>query len=154
MGCPVPGAIGYEIFDDISTFGTTDFLSNVNLKRALEGELARTISSMRHVRSARVHLVQPRRQLFRQDTSQPSAAIFLTLRSAGGLGQSEIAAIRHLVAAAVPGLDAGRVTISDSSGNLLARQEDEGGLGFALSETESYRTAYEKPAAKQDHQPA
>ncbi len=142
-GLPGGGVVGYEIFDATDSFGTTDFLSNVNLTRAMEGELARTIQSLRSVRSARVHLVQPRRELFRRDTAPASASVFLSVGS-GGLGRGEIAAIRHLVAAAVPGLDANRITVADDQGRLLARGGDGGEAGhMALDDAESYRTLFE-----------
>jgi len=141
-GMPGGGVVGYEIFDSADSFGTTEFLSNINLKRAMEGELARTIQSLRSVRAARVHLVQPRRELFRRDQAPASASVFLTV-GPGGLGRGEIAAIRHLVAAAVPGLDAGRITVADDQGRLLARGGD-GPEGFAgLDDTESYRAVFE-----------
>lgn len=141
-GVPGGGVVGYEIFDSADSFGTTEFLSNINLKRAMEGELARTIQSLRSVRGARVHLVQPRRELFRRDQAPASASVFLTV-GPGGLGRGEIAAIRHLVAAAVPGLDAGRITVADDQGRLLARGGD-GPDGFAgLDDTESYRAVFE-----------
>ena len=141
-GMPGGGVVGYEIFDSADSFGTTEFLSNINLKRAMEGELARTIQSLRSVRAARVHLVQPRRELFRREQAPASASVFLTV-GPGGLGRGEIAAIRHLVAAAVPGLDAGRITVADDQGRLLARGGD-GPEGFAgLDDTESYRAVFE-----------
>ncbi len=141
-GLPGGGVVGYEIFDTADSFGTTEFLSNINLKRAMEGELARTIQSLRSVRAARVHLVQPRRELFRRDQAPASASVFLTV-SHGGLGRGEIAAIRHLVAAAVPGLEAGRITVADDQGRLLARGGDNGDGLTALDDTESYRTLFE-----------
>jgi flagellar M-ring protein FliF len=143
-GLPGGGVVGYEIFDTADSFGTTEFLSNVNLKRAMEGELARTIQSLRAVRSARVHLVQPRRELFRRDQAPASASVFLSVGPAG-LGRGEIAAIRHLVAAAVPGLDANRITVADDQGRLLARGGDGAGDDgiLALDDTEGYRTLYE-----------
>jgi len=142
-GLPGGGAVGYEIFDETSSFGTSAFLSDVNLKRALEGELARTISSLRHVRAARVHLVQPKRELFRREQTESSASIFLSLGRAGGLDPRQIAAIQHLVAAAVPELEAGRVTVLDDSGNLLARSSDGEGIGHDLTDAERHRVAYE-----------
>ena len=136
--------VGYEIFDNTDAFGTTDFLSNLNLKRALEGELARTISAMRAVRSARVHLVQPERVLFQREQTPPSASVFLSLRSAGTLSQKSIAAIRHLVAAAVPSLQPARIAILDDDGQLLARTGDASDPGYALEETEQHRRAFEE----------
>ena len=81
-GLPRGGSVGDEIFDQSSALGTTNFLANVNLRRALEGELARTIGSLADVRSARVHLVLPKHELFRRDQIEPSASI--TLRMHGG----------------------------------------------------------------------
>jgi flagellar M-ring protein FliF len=141
-GLPGGGVVGYEIFDKADSFGTTEFLSNINLKRAMEGELARTIQSLRSVRAARVHLVQPRRELFRRDQAPASASVFLTVGH-GGLGRNEIASIRHLVAAAVPGLEANRITVADDQGRLLARGGDSGDGLTALDDTESYRTLFE-----------
>ena len=142
-GLPGGGVVGYEIFDSVDPFGTTEFLSNVNMKRALEGELARTIASIKGVRSARVHLVQPKRELFQRERTKPSASVFLSLRVPGGIDRREIAAVRHLVAAAVPGLDARGVTVLDDGGNLLARAEDEGTAGYLMDEADAYRTSLE-----------
>lgn len=138
------GIVGYEIFDDADAFATTDFLSNLNLKRALEGELARTIGAMRNVRSARVHLVQPERVLFRREQTPPSASVFLSLRHAGSLEPRSIAAIRQLVAAAVPGLEPGRIAILDDSGKLLARSGDQGDPSMVLEQTEQHRQTFEE----------
>ena len=79
-GLPRGGTVGDEIFDQSSALGTTNFLANVNLRRALEGELARTIGSLADVRAARVHLVLPRHELFRRDQIEPSASITLRMR--------------------------------------------------------------------------
>ena len=90
-----------------SALGTTNFLANVNLRRALEGELARTITALADVRSARVHLVLPRHELFRRDQIEPSASITLRMHGAGRLSRRQVLAVQHLVAAAVPGLSPG-----------------------------------------------
>ena len=121
QGLPSSGSIGYEIFDDKDTLGTTNFVQNVNLVRALEGELARTIRTLGPVRSVRVHLVLPRRELFSRQRQQPSASITLKIAGAGGLTKDQIAAIRHLTASAVPGLVPTRVSIINTQGKLLAR---------------------------------
>ena len=121
QGLPSSGSIGYEIFDNKDTLGTTNFVQNVNLVRALEGELARTIRTLGPVRSVRVHLVLPRRELFSRQRQQPSASITLKIAGAGGLTKDQIAAIRHLTASAVPGLVPTRVSIINTQGKLLAR---------------------------------
>lgn len=138
------GVVGYEIFDQADAFGTTDFLSNLNLKRALEGELARTIAAMRNVRGARVHLVQPERTLFRREQTPPSASVFLSLRTPGSLEPRSITAIRQLVAAAVPGLEPARIAVLDDSGKLLAKSGDSDDPNLILEETEQHRQAFEE----------
>lgn len=117
-GLPTGGQIGYEIFDQQSALGATSFVQNINQVRALEGELARTISSLARVKTARVHLVLPERELFRQERQQPSASIMLNVR--GSLNAGEIRAVQQLVASAIEGLTTNRVSIIDSSGRLLA----------------------------------
>ena len=117
-GLPQRGQVGYEIFDEQSTLGATSFVQNINNVRALEGELARTISSLARIKSARVHLVLPERELFRRERTDPSASIALSVR--GQLSTSEIRAIQHMVASAIEGLTPSRVSIVDDQGNLLA----------------------------------
>jgi flagellar M-ring protein FliF len=117
-GLPTRGQVGYEIFDKQNTLGATSFVQNLNHLRALEGELARTISSLARVKSARVHLVLPERELFRREAKQPSASIVLDVR--GALSTGEIRSIQHLVASAVDSLTPNMVSIVDNTGNLLA----------------------------------
>ncbi len=113
------GVIGKEIFDRDSSFGRTTFELNVNLVRAIEGELSRTIREIRSVTDARVHIVMPERRPFQREASEPKASILIRT-GAGGLGPRQAEAIQALVAAAVPGLSADRVAISDTSGRLLS----------------------------------
>ncbi|MGB0749428.1 MAG: flagellar basal-body MS-ring/collar protein FliF [Magnetospiraceae bacterium] len=147
QGLPSGGSVGYEIFDSADTLGTTSFVQNVNLVRALEGELARTISTIQNVKNARVHLVLPRRELFSKDRQQPSASIVLDMRSAGRLSQEQVLAIQHMVAAAVPGLTPTRVSVVDEKGSLLARGFDEIG-GVTGEGPESKQAAYENRIAR------
>jgi len=142
-GLPQGGSVGYEIFDQTSAFGTTDFLANVNLRRALEGELARTITAISGVRSARVHLVMPERELFRRDQTEPSASITLRMQGAGRLTRRQVLAVQHLSAAAVPNLSPERITIVDDQGTLLARGGDGAGSGIP-TQAEELRAAYEQ----------
>lgn len=121
-GLPTGGSIGYEIFDRTDTLGATSFIQNINHLRALEGELARTISSLDRINAARVHLVLPERQLFQRDRRPPSASIVLNVR--GSLGGDEIRAVQHLVATAVEGLSPERVSVVDETGRLLASGAD------------------------------
>jgi flagellar M-ring protein FliF len=132
--------VGYEIFDEASSLGTTNFIQNVNLKRALEGELARTIKSIASVASARVHLVMPKRQLFSRQSQEPSATIMLKMSGAGRLGPEQVSAVQYLVAAAVPGLSPNRISIIDNKGSLLARGfEDKNDTGAAAKASERKR---------------
>ena len=117
-GLPTRGQVGYEIFDTQNTLGATSFVQNINNVRALEGELARTISSLARIKSARVHLVLPERELFRRERKDPTASIVLAVR--GELSVGEIRAIQHLVASAIEGLTPNKVSIVDDSGRLLA----------------------------------
>ena len=141
-GLPSGGSIGYEIFDRRDTLGTTNFVQNVNFVRALEGELARTIRSLDRVVSARVHLVLPRRELFTQDRRKPSASIVLKTRGNTPLDKSQVAALQHLVSAAVPQLPPGNISIVDDSGNLLARGTDEES-GTPSSTLAEFQSGYE-----------
>ncbi|MGH1478892.1 MAG: flagellar basal-body MS-ring/collar protein FliF [Geminicoccales bacterium] len=142
-GLPRGGSVGDEIFDEAGALGTTTFLANINQRRALEGELSRTIAALKDVKAARVHLVLPKRELFRREQIEPSASV--TLRMYGGrrLDQRQVAAVQHLVAAAVPGLQPNRITLVDDRGTLLVRGGEVAvGEGMA-SRAEDYRIAYE-----------
>ncbi|WP_299815449.1 flagellar basal-body MS-ring/collar protein FliF [uncultured Roseibium sp.] len=134
-GLPTGGSIGYEIFDKTDTLGATSFVQNINHLRAMEGELSRTIGTLDRIRSARVHLVIPERQLFQRDRRPPSASIVLNVR--GSLGPGEIRAVQHLVATAVDGLDPDKVSIVDESGRLLASgagTDEDGMVSASLQE--------------------
>ena len=120
QGLPSGGSVGYELFDDTDTLGSTNFMQNVNLVRALEGELARTISSIGTVKKARVHLVMPRRELFSREKQEPSASVVLQMRGPARLTNEQVAAVQHLVASAVPQLTPNRISIVDNKGSLLS----------------------------------
>lgn len=117
-GLPTRGQVGYEIFDEQNTLGATSFVQNINQVRALEGELARTITSLARIKSARVHLVLPERELFQRDRADPTASIALNVR--GELSAGEIRAIQHLVGSAIEGLNPNKISIVDTAGRLLA----------------------------------
>ena len=144
QGIPSGGSLGYELFDDKQTIGTTSFVQNINLVRALEGELARTIQTISSIRSARVHLVFPRRELFSREKHLASASI--TLRMGDGLlERDQIAGIQHLVAAAVPGLVPARVSIiSSSNGKLLAGGFEEDSASFMAVKSQEQRRNFER----------
>ena len=144
QGIPSGGSLGYELFDDKQTIGTTSFVQNINLLRALEGELARTIQTISSIRSARVHLVFPRRELFSREKHQASASITLRMGN-GSLEKDQIAGIQHLVAAAVPGLvPAGVSIISSSNGKLLAGGFEEDSTSFMAVKSQEQRRNFER----------
>lgn len=145
QGLPDNGNIvGYEIFDNSDKLGTSNFVHNVNMLRALEGELARTISSFDKVDNARVHLVLPKRELFSRERQTPSASVIITMRGGNEMNKGEIAAVRNLVASAVPELEVNQVTVVDSKGKMLARGGDENDLGMMADAAAEYRVGYER----------
>lgn len=123
-GLPQGGGVGFEIFDKQS-FGMTDFAQKVNYRRALQGELARTIASLAPVEAARVHLALPEKRLFKSEQEQASASVILKLGGARQLSQRQIQGIIHLVASSIEGLEPDRVTIVDSSGKVLSAPDSQ-----------------------------
>ncbi|MGB6119110.1 MAG: flagellar basal-body MS-ring/collar protein FliF [Mesorhizobium sp.] len=121
-GLPTSTNAGYELFDNVGSLGLTSFMQQVTKVRALEGEIARTIQSIAGVKAARVHIVMAERGSFRQQEQSPSASV--VIRTSGFDTGRSANAIRHMVAAAVPGLAAEKVTILDSTGQLLAAGDD------------------------------
>ncbi len=119
---PGSSGAGYELFDNLGSLGLTSFMQEVTLVRALEGEIARTIQGISGVKAARVHVVMPDRNGFRGRDRKPTASVLL--RSNGSDLKGKAYAIRHLVAAGVPGLTSDNVTILDASGELLAAGQD------------------------------
>lgn len=142
-GLPNGGSMGYELFDQKSGFGTTNFVQNINQVRALEGELARTIGSLEQIRNARVHLVLPQRELFSRENREASASVFVTLRPGADLNREQIVAIQSLVASGVPQLKTDSVSLIDSNGNLLARGGDEN-QSMLTMKAEELRLNYER----------
>ncbi|MBN4068916.1 flagellar M-ring protein FliF, partial [Desulfotalea psychrophila] len=117
-GLPSGGGVGFEVFDKQS-FALTDFVQKVNYTRALQGELARTITSLRPVEATRVHLVIPEKRLFRNQQKKSTASIIVTLSKTGKLDKSQVQGIIHLVSGSVEGLSADGVKVIDSTGNVL-----------------------------------
>ena len=127
QGLPRAGGTGYELFDKLGSLGLTSFMQEITRVRALEGELARTIQTMKGVRAARVHLVMPDEGSFRRAKQPPSASVVLRTE---GVDSALIAqAVRHLVAAAMPGMKVDQVTVLNVDGQLLASGEDGGDSG-------------------------
>lgn len=118
-GLPKTGGAGFELFDR-GDLGVSEFTQKVNLRRAIEGELARTIGKLTGVRSARVTVSLGEKGLYRDEDKKPSATVVTVLQPGITLQERELGGIRHLVASAVPGLDPSGVTIIDGRGAVLA----------------------------------
>lgn len=124
QGLPRSGSMGFELLQQETGFGTSRAVEAARFHRALEGELARTVSTLASVQTARVHLATPKQSVFARKKRQPSASVAVKLFSGRSLEKGQVAAIIHLVASSVPGLDASRVTVVDHKGNLLSGQMD------------------------------
>ncbi|MCC7185380.1 MAG: flagellar M-ring protein FliF [Acidobacteria bacterium] len=124
-GLPASGRIGFELFDR-TMFGATELTEKVNFQRALEGELARTISSLSTVSGARVHLVLPKNSLFATESQPAKASVVLRLRTGRTVSAGEVDGIVALVASSVEGLPQDGVTVLDANGRRLSRQTDTG----------------------------
>lgn len=135
-GLPSSGRIGFEIFDR-TAFGTTEFLEQVNYRRALEGELARTIATMSDVAQARVHIAMAKDSLF-VDRSEPAkASVVLRLKGNRPVSQATVRGIAGLIASSVEGLRPESVMIVDHQGRPLTRpDESERGLGLDATQIE------------------
>lgn len=118
-GIPSQPGVGYEIFDR-TNLGMSDFVQKLNYRRALEGELSRTITSISEVEAARVHLVMPEPALFKEDEKQTTASVVLKFKGRSRLSEEQVRGIATLVARSVEGLEPENVTILDSNGNLLS----------------------------------
>ena len=121
------GGVGFEVFDDVKV-GQTDFVQKITYRRALEGELARTIGEFPGVESARVHLVIPNRSLFIEEQQKPSASVLLKLSGTKKLEPKDMDALVNLVTMAVEGLDKTRVSIADTNGKVLYQPDEEGSI--------------------------
>ncbi|KAF1051686.1 MAG: Flagellar M-ring protein [Stenotrophomonas maltophilia] len=128
---PTDNNVGFEILDKEQALGTSQFMEATNYRRGLEGELARTISSLNNVKGARVHLAIPKSSVFVRDDRKPSASVLVELYPGRSLEPSQVLAIVNLVATSVPELDKSQVTVVDQKGELLSDQQELSGLTMA-----------------------
>ena len=128
---PSDGNVGFEILDKEQGLGTSQFMEATRYRRGLEGELARTISSLSNVKGARVHLAIPKSSVFVRDERKPSASILVDLYPGRGLEPGQVMAIINLVATSVPELEKSQVTVVDQKGNLLSDQVQNSELTMA-----------------------
>lgn len=141
-GIPAPDNVGFEIFDK-GTFGVSDFIQRTNFLRAVQGELARTISQLDSVKSARVMIVMPENRLLIVDPDvAPTASVFVDI-GGGVLGPHAVRSIRALVANAVEGLRLDNVAVVDNHGNVLSTKLDEDGLMAASANQMNHRRELE-----------
>ncbi len=158
QGLPKGSGVGYEIFDQ-TDFGTTEFVQKINRLRAIQGELARTISAFDEVKDAKVMIVLPKDSVFVEETKKPSASIMLNLKS--DIDDEKVAAVAHLVASSVQDLTPELITIVDTAGRILfeasvmaekKRQKDEEdaqNLAQSLARSQyEYKERYERDLAK------
>lgn len=121
-GLPTSNNAGYELFDKMGSLGLTSFMQEITRQRALEGEIARTIQAVQGIKAARVHIVLPDKGSFRRATQKPTASV--VVRTDNSFLPESAQAIRQLVSAAVPSLEASAVTVLDTSGRLLVSGDD------------------------------
>ena len=127
LGLPKSGRIGFELFDKVN-LGATEFTEHINYRRALEGELERTITALAEVDQARVHLTFPKDSVFLESQQPAKASVVVRLKPGAHLAAQNVMAINHLVASAVEGLSPDAVAVLDMNGNLLGRPKPAGTL--------------------------
>ena len=148
LGLPKTGRIGFEIFDK-TNFGMTDFAEHVNYRRAVEGELERSVRALAEVQQARVHVTLPKESVFTDSREAAKASVLVGLRPGTRLSAQNVLAIRNLVASAVEGLTPELVSVVDMNGNLLS-QPRRNSLDEGVQVTEAaleYRQAVEHDLA-------
>jgi flagellar M-ring protein FliF len=143
-GLPKTGRIGFELFDK-TNFGATEFVEHVNYKRALEGELERSVVSLAEVEQARVHLTLPKESVFVDQQEPAKASVMVKLRPGAHISPQNVMAVTHLVSSAVEGLTPEAVSVLDMDGNLLSRPRRASANGAEVSsETLELRNQIER----------
>lgn len=134
-GLPQSSTVGYEIFDK-TNLGMSDFVQKLNYRRALEGELARTIGSIDEVQKVRVHIVVPEKALFDRDQNKATASVILQLKSGRSISRLNTEGIQNLVASSIEGMDAGSVTVVDQKGQIISEPPRDKNSIAGLSSTQ------------------
>lgn len=150
-GLPEGNAMGFEMLQKDQGFGTSQFIETARFQRALEGELSRTIATLRNVEAARLHLAIPKRSVFLRDRSDPTASVMVDLYSGRTLDDEQIAAIVHLVSSSVPHLKPENVTVVNQRGDLLSSSNSTDGLAPTSSQF-SYNRKLELTYSDRIHQ--
>ena len=147
-GLPHGGGVGFEIFDN-KTFGATEFEQQLNYRRALQGELSRTINSLDEIQQCRVHIVLPKESLFIEQQKKPTASVTIKLKAGKKLKASQIDGIGHLVASSIEGLSSDDVMIVDNQGNILSKKQGDSKLARLSSSQIEYQRNLEQDMANQ-----
>lgn len=134
FGLPSSPTQGFELMDKEQPLGTSQFIENTRYQRSIEGELARTITSINSIRSARVHLAIPKKTVFVRDTANPTASVFVEVFAGRSVDAAQVKAIMNLVASSVPGMNMADVTLVDQHGNLLSTGEESADLLLAAKQ--------------------
>ena len=145
-GLPKTAETGYQLLDKEQGFGVSQFKENIQYLRALEGELAQSISAISAVKSARVHLAIPKRTVFVRKEQETTASVVVNLH--GSLSEQQVNAIMHLVASSVPNMKPANVSVVDQSGNLLSQQQGNLGMNMSLKQLEYTRNIEQTLAAR------
>ncbi|WP_425502366.1 flagellar basal-body MS-ring/collar protein FliF [Simiduia aestuariiviva] len=130
-GIPGDKSVGFELLDKEQPLGSSQFMEGTRYHRSLEGELARTITSINAVRSARVHLAIPKASVFIRDARKPTASVFVELYPGRMVKAEQVKAMANLVASSIPELKIEDVTIVDQRGNLLSTGDEDVELAMA-----------------------
>jgi flagellar M-ring protein FliF len=120
---PGSGGVGLELFDK-TNYGMTEFMQTVNYKRAIQGELTRTINQMPEIAASRIHIAIPEKTLFSDREKEATASVFLKTRKGQSLSRDQVMGIVHLVAGSIEGLKAENVVVIDSNGRVLHKEGD------------------------------
>ncbi len=142
-GLPQGGGVGFEIFDTKS-LGSTEFEQQLNYRRALQGELARTINSLEEIQQSRVHLALPKESLFLEQQKKATAAVTVKLKPGRTLRTAQVEGIAHLVASSVEGVSHEDVIIVDSRGNILSNTQPDSKLARMTNTQAEYQRSTEK----------
>lgn len=141
-GLPSSGTVGYELFDK-SSMGMSDFMQKLNYKRALEGELARTIAGQEGIDGARIHLVFPEKSIFRDEQIPPTASVVIKLRDNYKLPKDKASAIVNFISSSVEGLSTNNITLIDTKGRLLWKEDSDDNLSFASTKQYEIKNSIE-----------
>ncbi|HWV16702.1 MAG TPA: flagellar basal-body MS-ring/collar protein FliF [Cellvibrio sp.] len=147
VGMPNNSTPGFELMDKEQPLGTSQFVENTRYQRSIEGELARTITSISSIRTARVHLAIPKRTVFVRDASKPTASIFVEVYAGRSVEPAQVKAIMNLVASSVPDLKMADVTVVDQHGDLLSTGDESQELLLA-SKQKDYAHSVEESVIK------